>query len=117
MKTNSYLTHLSTDTHASFLIFANVMAEITQKYGIQTTSKTGLAMLRTGQRVFCVLLELIFPRPLPGLGCSDPEAMRETTAIVPVFLDDRGLDYSHTAFASEPYPNHCFHHPQSTVFT
>ena len=94
-----------TDTHASFLIFANVMAEITQKYGIQITSKTGLAMLTTGQRVFCVLLELIFPRPLPGLGCSDPEAMRETTAIVPVFLDDRGLDYSHTVFASEPYPN------------
>ena len=64
------------------------MAEITQKYGIQTTSKTGLAMLGIGRRVFCVLLELILPLPLPCLGCSAPEAMRETTSIVPVFLDN-----------------------------
>ena len=95
------------------------MAEITQKYGMQKSEQDRVSNANvtherhtvcvSGRQDFCVLLKLIFPRPLPGLGCSDPEAMLETTAIVPVFLDDRGLDYSHTVFASEPYPNHCFH--------
>ena len=111
--------HTKTDTHASFLVFAKVMAEITQKYGMQNSEQDRVSNANvtherhtvcvSGRQDFCVLLKLIFPRPLPGLGCSDPEAMPETTAIVPVLLDDRGLDYSHTVFASEPYPNHRFH--------
>ena len=107
------------NTHTHLLVFAKVMAEITQKYGMQNSEQDRVSNANvtherhtvcvSGRQDFCVLLKLIFPRPLPGLGCSDPEAMPETTAIVPVLLDDRGLDYSHTVFASEPYPNHCFH--------